>query len=458
MEQKSILRKVLVGMVIALFSVPAMAQLSLSAKADAKADTKKGADASADADAEGDAASDESKTEEAEAEATEEADAEATEEATEEAAPPPPPPMPEPEEEMLPVDEPDTTGVTGYDGGFFVKTNDGNFKLKINGRVKARYDAYNDAYPVNDNGEPGTNHDQHHSFAVPYARVILAGHAFDPRLGYCLYWDISTNTLIYGWAKWAFMPGKLELKAGKFKRPMSRRYLTSSAKRGFIRGPIGDMGGALDEGIEVSNGFEKAKGLEWAAGVFNGSQGTGGDFSPVVTARIGYNNGIKGYDDVDFKGGPLRYGVGFSASTEFDHDDNGQTLHYLALDGMMKMNGLTLSAAGTLQSQAIDGFWDTDDDTSQSGLAAIGGYFQGGILLAEHFEPNWRYSFLHDFRIDEDLAHEITGGFTIHFFGPHGFKLLNSLTAFLNKETNGNGSDEDMFVDLLFSSQLEFNF
>ncbi|MBN2527457.1 MAG: hypothetical protein JXR76_13775 [Deltaproteobacteria bacterium] len=513
MERKNKMKMFLTGITIILLALPASAQLSLSAKAKAKGDAEKGADASADAD--GDAKKAETpkaekkknagakaksatvakeepaKTDDAAAKADDVKETEATTTATEEVAteptpPPAPAPMPEPIAEVAPMDEPDTSGTTGYDGGFFIKTNDGNFKLKINGRMKARWNFVNDELRVADpvTNESGTNHTMHSNFELPYARVILAGHAFDPRLGYVLYWDFSSNKPIYALATWTFIPKKLQIKVGLFKRPISRWYLTSSAKRGFIREPIGDIGGSLDIGVQLSNDFEKAKGLEWAVGVFNGgayggpmnNTGShvshkytpemaelGGDFAPVVVGRIGFNNGIKGYDDTDFAGGPFRYGVGFSASTEFNHDGNEReethkTVHYLSLDGMIKMSGLTLSAAVTLQNQALEYFWDTDEDSSQNGLALIGSYLQGGILLKEHFEPTWRYSFIHKYDVKDDLQQEITGGLTIHFFGNHGFKLENNFTVFLDRGLEAVGTDIITTKDLLFSSQLEFNF
>ena len=524
MKQTSIARKILVGLGVALFCLPATAQLSLSAGAKAKAD-KDGAKASTNGDA--DAKSDEAKAEakpveaketkesaEVKAEPTAEpvAETEAKEEAVEKLLEEPAPPVPaetpeadapmaenEIDQDFVEVDvvAPDTSGVTGYDGGFFIKTNDGNFKLKINGRTKARWTFLNDEWGVMDpqTGEAGTNHTMHSKFEMPYARVILSGHAFDPRLGYCLYWDFGSSKPIYAWASWDFIPKKLQIKAGLFKVPMSRWYLTSSAKRGFIQAPTGDMGGTLDTGIQVSNDFEKASGVEWAIGVFNGTMGTNykkaetvrltnadlgvngeefalqeqtnGDFSPRVMGRIGYNNGIKGYDDADFEGGPFRYGVAFSASTEFNHDGNDnkathKTTHYLALDGMMKVHGLTVSAAGTLQSAAKKYFWEFDDNDglNQSGLAKIGTYLQGGYILKEHFEPNARYSLIHDSRkkIDEDLKQEITAGFTFHFFKKHAFKLENNLTLFLERGLDGAQQDYITYKDIVFSSQLEFNF
>lgn len=465
MKQKNTLKKLFIAVSVALFSLPASAQLSLSAGAKADADTKKGADASAGATGD---------VEETAAPAAEASDAAATEPVAEpqpEVAPPPPMPEPEPEE-MLEADQTDTNGTVKYDGGFVIQTNDGNYKLKINGIVKTRWNLLNDEYyAVAPNGDTGTNHKVHSSFLLPYARLGLSGNFLTPKLGYMIMYDFATSNLIYAYSKWTFVKDKLELQVGRFKRPFARQYLISTAKQMFIDNPLGQMGQAIDVGLQLSNNFTAAKGLEWAIGVFNGVQpgdhlAGRGDFAPAVVGRIGYNNGIKGYSDTDFEGGPLRFGVGLSASTEFDHDDNDVSTHYLEIDGMIKVNGLALSAAAYVQSIAGDGFWDIDDNntdngngTETSGLAAIGTYVQAGYLISNMFEPMARYGLWNGYYEENDLHQAITAGFAIHFFKNHQFKWENNLTLDIQHENDPEDPGEAVaYQDILFASQLQFSF
>ncbi|MBN2343443.1 MAG: hypothetical protein JXX29_04585 [Deltaproteobacteria bacterium] len=478
MKRKSTLTKIVVAMAATLLSLPAAAQLSLSAGAKAEADADKGADASATAD--GDAEAADAGAAEGEGDAT-------TEE--EVAPPPPPPPAPEPEPVAEPVDEGDTGGTAGYDKGFYIKSNDGNFKLVIHGMAKTRWNLLNDSYAVDDNGDIGTNHTMRSNFSMNYARLYLTGHMFTPKLGFALYYNFPTATTVYAFASYKFIPDKLMIKVGLFKRPISRAYLASSVKRQFIDGPLGDMGGGIDLGIELSNDYTSVKGLEWAVGVFNhggsgvgapvgtnpagavtdnnGYQtGIGGDFAPALVGRIGYNNGIKGYSEVDFEGGPLRFGVAFSASTEFDHDDNNVSQHYLSIDGMLKVNGLALSAAGYMQAISEDGFWDPQANSqANNGLNDIGAFLQGGYLIKGRFEPMLRIGMRHDYNVDEDLRLAFTQGFGIYFFKNHSLKWENNLTQHIKVQPPGSlatgtavNGDAEVFADLLFSSQLQFFF
>ena len=448
MKQKFTMKKIMAGMAVALFSLPASAQLQLSAGANAEADTNTGATAGGDATASG---------------------GDAAEGPAEEAAPPPPPPMPVAE----PVAASDTTGVAGYDGGFFIQTNDGNFKLKINGIAKARWDFIVDKYEdYNDDGEFDPGHITHSSFSQPYARVGLSGNFMTPKLGYMLMWDFSTSRPIYAYATWTFQPKKLVLHMGRFKRPFSRQYLTSSAKQMFVDGPVGQMGQGIDIGLQLSNNFTSATGLEWAVGVFNGNGSIvgvdNGDFSPVFVGRIGYNNGIKGYSDTDFEGGSLRFGVGLSLSTEFDHDDDDVTTHYLGLDGAIKVNGLALAAGIYIQALCGEGFWDAESNNTVndygvevSGLSAFGTYIHAGYLINNKFEPIARYGLLNGYYEDNDLHQRLTAGFAVHIFPNHRFKWQNELSIDIQHANDPEDPDQEdsvAYQDLILTSQVQFYF
>jgi hypothetical protein len=447
--KQSTLKTTFIALAATLFCVPAVAQLSLSASADASADSSEGVNATA----------------------TDDANAEEDPIAAE------PAPMiePEPEPMIEPAAENNTGGSAGYDKGFYIKSNDGNFKLVFHGMVKTRFDFLNDEKMViGDTGEPGKNHTMHAAFNLPYARLYLTGHMFTPKLSYAIYYDFVKNMPIYMYAQYAFIPGTFQIKVGLFKRPISRPYLTSSVKRQFIDDSIGHLGAGLDVGVEVGNGYETAKGFAWAVGVFNGSRGgagadvngfagndngiAGGDFSPVVVGRVGYNyNGINGYSATDFEGGPLRFSVGLSLATEFDHDNNEVTTHTAGLDAILKIQGLSVSGGLFAQSQAQSFLWDTDDETAQSGLAAIASYIQAGYLIKEMIEPVARYAFQHDFRYDEDLRQQITAGLALHFIKNNAFKWENNIRLSTARQPDLTG-EIDTFKDILFSSQLQFFF
>ncbi|MBN2801717.1 MAG: hypothetical protein JXR91_01350 [Deltaproteobacteria bacterium] len=428
MKTNRIFKTLFISLAATLLSSTAFAQLSLSADAKATADTT-GAEATGDATATDDTAADETAMEEEEEETA---------------------PASMVVSEPAPAASSTPAGSAGYDGGFFIKSDDGNFKLVINGRAKIRFNYYNDEYPViGDNGLPGTNHTNHANFSLPYSRLLLHGNVFSPKLGYMFYFDFATPKNVESYVTYDAIPGKLHLQIGLFKRPISRVYITSTAKEHFINQPLGQMGNAEDIGFQVSNNYTKAKGLEWAVAVMNGSLGGApfNDFSPVLVGRIGFNNGIKGYANTDFEGGGLRFGVALSASTEFDHDNDNITQHYVSVDGMIKVHGLTASAAFYLQGVAGDFVWD--DNT----MGAIGSFIQAGYLINNFLEPVARYGMTHIVDVPDDMQEEITAGLTLHFFDNHRLKWENNISLL----TQNRGA-ADTLRDIQFISQLQLAF
>ena len=471
MTKQKIFKSLFIMLAATLISSSAFAQLSLSAKAGGKADTKKGAKADAKADTKVDAetSSDTDVTADSDALAADSDDS--TLESADNSEIAPPAPIEEEQETEVTDEETPavTTGTAGYDKGFYIKSDDDKFLLRIHGMTKIRFNYYNDEFAVvGDDGTPGTNHTNHANFSVNYARLHLSGHVFTKKLGYVLYYNFPTSTMVEAFVNWTFIPKKLHIQVGQFKRPISRAYLTSTVKNQFASYSTGDlyydeqndnprgsnyMGQAEDIGIQLSNDYTKAKGLEWAVAIMNGSNsGPFNDFAPVLVGRIGYNNGIKGYSETDFEGGPFRFGIAFSASTEFDHDDDDFSVHNLSLDGMIKVQGLAISAAGYMRGLAVDGVWDDNQ------LERIGAFVQAGYLIKDMFETMARYGMSHDFNWDNDIQEEITAGLNIHIFDNHNLKWTNQVTLFTQREPNGDNTDIETHQDIQAISQLQLFF
>ena len=98
------------------------------------------------------------------------------------------------------------------------------------------------------------------------------------------------------------------------------------------------------------------------------------DFGPAIVVHAGWNHGgIKGYSEGDLEGGPLRYAVGLSYRMnprDFDKDANDDLNieHAVALDAMVKVEGLGISGAVILKK---DGQAD----------AEVGFYGQAGYMV-----------------------------------------------------------------------------
>lgn len=107
-----------------------------------------------------------------------------------------------------------------YDGGFYVRTDDGSFSLKINGFAQVRYTFF----------EP-ENGRSNHNFDVALARLAFSGTIFDPSISYFLQYEASTfgnnnrTNMLDWWMKYSFSPD-LAVKAGRFILPYSRQFYT----------------------------------------------------------------------------------------------------------------------------------------------------------------------------------------------------------------------------------------
>ena len=78
------------------------------------------------------------------------------------------------------------TTLAGYDGGAFLQSADGNWSLKINGQIQARW-SYNNA----------ESQLSQHGFEMRRTKVKFSGHVIDPTWNY----KISTTWGRGGWVK-----------------------------------------------------------------------------------------------------------------------------------------------------------------------------------------------------------------------------------------------------------------
>lgn len=331
--------------------------------------------------------------------------------------------------------KPEAKPIAGYKGGFFLQTEDGSSKLKINGRVQLRL--------TMDIPEQG---DTAHHFAIQRARVALSGNVLSQDLTYKFQMDLGKG----GVALKDFQVGykvvenHFHITAGQFKKPFSRQQLTSSGKQVFADRAITDkaFGAGRDIGILLSNNFSKSPTVEWAFGVYNGTgdkanfsgdvavdpdtgegEVTSGKFSnvpstfrPQLAARVGYNFGkLKGYSEGDFEGGGFRFGVGSSLLASFDAD--GGTSGHVAweLDAIMKVARFDLSGAFYLSTAQGDNGWDDQD------LDELGFHLQASYVIAEHFVPALRYERVMPAE-GSDYTQVWAGGFGLYLFG-HAAKL-----------------------------------
>jgi hypothetical protein len=178
----------------------------------------------------------------------------------------------------------------------------------------------------------------------------------------------------------AFAPN-FHLRGGQWKQPFSRHEIVSDYGSWFQERSIANefVETGRDIGAALHNNYEKSpEGIEWAAGVFNGTgkpdkpvqtlscddpsdpegcavgapTNVPADWDPALIARVGFNHGgIKGYSEADLEGGPLRFaaGVGYRVNlNNFQKDpaDDGVLLdHGVTADFLLKVEGFDLQGA-----------------------------------------------------------------------------------------------------------------
>jgi phosphate-selective porin OprO and OprP len=350
----------------------------------------------------------------------------------------PPPAEPKPEEQK--------PANVGYDKGFFIKSDDGKYSLKITGRVQPFYNLLRTETPANKNVA--------NFFEIRRARLVLEGNIHTKKLLYKMQSDFGKGYVtLKDFHADVELTKDVWLRAGQWKRPFSRQQINSSGRLEIADRSITDraFGAGRDIGVAIRNDYEKSPDLEWIVGVFNGTGDaaaltsttmidpmTGAattttglptnvpkEFKPAVIGRVGINRGgLKGYSEADLEGGPLRFGAAASVWLEGDYDENDQSNQKVEVDGVVKVEGLSLSG-GVYYMTEQDGESVSDFTASLLGFHAQAGYF----LVPKHWQAVGRFGLITDQNrpdgVDKTLRdqQEISVGGNYYGFG-HDAKLV----------------------------------
>lgn len=155
----------------------------------------------------------------------------------------------------------------GYDGGFFIGSSDGNFRLKIAGRTQVRY-----VYNYQD--DAAGDGDRHRSgFELRRTRLVFSGHIIDPSWGYQIQGDFNRTggglTLLE-----AFVDKKLDngvvIRAGQFRPRFLFEDSTSSgrqlaAERSLVNSAFAQ---GFTQGVEVRG--KAGDQVRWSAAILDG--------------------------------------------------------------------------------------------------------------------------------------------------------------------------------------------
>lgn len=327
------------------------------------------------------------------------------------------PPLPEPDEATS--DE----SVAGYDGNFFIRSADGQHRLGIDGLFQFRYTLTGD-----DPGN-GAPFDVDDSFSIPRARVGMGGHLFGEDLSFRLQigMDDGNASMLDYFVDYRFHD-QVYLRLGQDRRMYSRSFLTIIPRTQFAnRSPVqGALGTTRDIGLAIhNNAFSppgEPKAFAYGVGFFNGTgsglafdgtdfENSPEQFLPSVNFRAAYSTpGMIGYSASDLEGGGPRIGVGLGGLADFDAAGTNDGFLRATADVMFKFSGFSATAAAFVVTQQNGP--DYLDRTEPS----IGGYLQGGYVIADLVEPIARFGIIERPPSQND-AMEAAGGVNLFFIG-----------------------------------------
>jgi len=161
----------------------------------------------------------------------------------------------------------------GYDRGFYIRSSDEKFLLKINGRVQFRWTHYA-TRDTNKYLLPRFQRNDRTGFDIERLRLVFSGHAYNKDLTYHLQIradekDRYNVRLHYGYMNYRFMD-EFQMRWGVFRLASTRAQVTNDALLQFIDRPVVDAVFGLGIGLGVrfwGRLFDKR--LDWYLDVVN---------------------------------------------------------------------------------------------------------------------------------------------------------------------------------------------
>lgn len=188
----------------------------------------------------------------------------------------------------------------GYDDGFFIRSTDDMFMLKVNGLMQFRWTHYG-TQSDNEYLRPGLERDDRTGFDLARIRMRFSGHAYDPNLtywleiaadeanGYAFFTDES-------WVNYAFSD-EFQLRAGLITMASTRGQMLDDSRLQFVDRPMVDAVFGLGTSLGVrfwGQLFDKR--LDWYVDIVNSfSNGEGLGAGRTITpdpAQLDSNPGI----------------------------------------------------------------------------------------------------------------------------------------------------------------------
>lgn len=148
-----------------------------------------------------------------------------------------------------------STVQAGYDKGFYIRSTDDKFLLKISGMMQFRYTYYG-THRDNRYLAPGLNRSRSRSgFDMQRTRLRLAGHVYSKDLTYLLEFDMNPSTsydtrLFYAYVNYR-IADEFQIRAGQFRMASTRADYASTATMQFVDYPMMNAVFGLGNGLGV---------------------------------------------------------------------------------------------------------------------------------------------------------------------------------------------------------------
>jgi hypothetical protein len=274
-----------------------------------------------------------------------------------------------------------------YDGGFYVKSDDGAFSLRVNGLFQPRFTDFNAGSSATALGGPSTNVA---NFDIFLGRLALSGSIFDPSIKYFVQFQGSTagntnGTNFIDWFAQKEFSKALSIQMGRSWTPYSLENLDSPGQYLFADFSSAEYAFALSRAV----GFE-ALGQEGRLGyalmIANSVPGLDAAGQENFNNKVAYIGHVQydvlapyGYQESDPKGAaspeltiwsslgynPIGAGSSFSNETDGDRTVNGN------LTVAFRMKYFTLQNTGFYRDTIRTGF----SNFNSWGYAEQGGYY-----------------------------------------------------------------------------------
>ena len=147
-----------------------------------------------------------------------------------------------------------STTQTGYDNGFFIRSSDDNFLMKINGYTQFRWTHYA-TRSSNKYLNPGFQRDDRTGFDLQRIRLIFSGHVHDKDLTYHLQIRGDAPDGYDVLLHWAYLNyrfrDEFQIRAGIFKLASTRSQLTDESGFQFVDRPMTEAVFGLSDGLGI---------------------------------------------------------------------------------------------------------------------------------------------------------------------------------------------------------------